>query len=255
VSPFDYPHALWKPYSFVAMIVVVLSVMAWTPVVILCSFFGKRQHVTATLRSWNKFVLKIFRLKVHSKIDPSYDPQKASLLVCNHQSNFDIPVIYEALSGNIRMVAKKELFKIPFFGHCMRACEFVPIDRSSRSAGRKAAQKIQSMLESGLQIWLAPEGTRSKTGKLQDFKSGSFAVAIDSQIPIQPLVVKNAFKVMRPGDFLVRTGLTIDFEVLPQIQTQGLVLDDRRELAHKTRQAILQSLESPTELASGDAGQ
>jgi 1-acyl-sn-glycerol-3-phosphate acyltransferase len=239
----DYPAPLWRVYSVLVGFLIILWVIVWGPLVMLGSLFRNRQLTTHMIRIWNRGVLRLYRIKVRSKIDASYDPTKPCLLVCNHQSHLDIPVIYEALSGPIRMVAKKELFRIPIFGQSLRLCEFVPIDRGNREAGRAAAKHIADRVRSGLQVWVAPEGTRTSDGKLQPFKSGSFGVAIDARVPIQPLVVKNAFRVFSKHDFLVRPGMTIDFEVLPQISAAEQSKENRHHLADATRAAILAKLD------------
>jgi 1-acyl-sn-glycerol-3-phosphate acyltransferase len=240
----DYPGPLWRPYSAVAILVVVLWVIFWGPLVILTSLLRNRELTTWMVRAWNRGVLAIFRIKVRVKIDPSYDPAKPCLLVCNHQSHLDIPVIYFALRGHVRMVAKKELFRIPIFGYSLRSAEFIAIDRGNPEAGRKAAQKISERVRSGLQVWVAPEGTRSDDGKLGPFKSGSFGVAIDAGVPIQPLVVKNAYLALQKHEKLVKIGMTIDFEVLPQIKASEQLKENRHHLAEVTRAAILAKLES-----------
>lgn len=240
----DYPGPLWRLYAAMAIPVVVLWVIFWGPLVILTSLLRNRELTTWMVRAWNRGVLAIFRIKVRVKIDPSYDPTKPCLLVCNHQSHLDIPVIYFALRGHVRMVAKKELFRIPIFGYSLRSAEFIPIDRGNPEAGRKAAQKISERVRSGLQIWVAPEGTRSDDGKLGPFKSGSFGVAIDARVPIQPLVVKNAYLALQKHEKLVKIGMTIDFEVLPQIKASEQLKENRHHLAEVTRAAILAKLES-----------
>ncbi|MEO5667322.1 MAG: lysophospholipid acyltransferase family protein [Bdellovibrionota bacterium] len=240
----DYPGPLWKIYSVMGMAAAILWMMLWGPLVIVLSFFGNRPLTTWMVGTWNRGVLRIFRIKVRAKIDPSYDPARPCLLVSNHQSHLDIPVIYEALRGHVRMVAKQELFKIPIFGQALKFSEFVPVDRGNREAGREAAKKITERIRSGLQIWVAPEGTRSDDGKLQPFKSGAFGVAIDAGVPIQPLVVKNAYKVIRKHERFIKIGMTIDFEALPQIMAADQTKENRHHLADVTRAAILARLES-----------
>jgi len=239
----DYPGPLWRAYSCLASSIVILWVVLWGPLVLVLSQIRSRRLTTFLVRTWNRGVLKIFRIKVRAKIDPSYDPEKPCLLVSNHQSHIDIPVIYEALSGNVRMVAKKELFRIPIFGQSLAAAEFIPIDRGNREAGRLAAQRISDRIRSGLQVWVAPEGTRSEDGKLGPFKSGAFGVALESGVPIQPLVVMNAHKVIRKHEKLVRPGMTVDFEALPQIHASEQIKENRHHLAEVTRAAILARLE------------
>jgi 1-acyl-sn-glycerol-3-phosphate acyltransferase len=239
----DYPGPLWKIYSAFGLLLVALFVVVWGPLLVFFSVTLRRRRLTTWMcRTWNRGVLRIFRLKVRAKVDPSYDPSQPCLLVCNHQSHLDIPVVFEVLRGDVRMVAKKELFRIPIFGQALKFGEFIPIDRGSREAGRAAAENIAKKVRSGIQIWVAPEGTRSDDGQLGAFKSGSFGVAIDAGVPIQPLVVKNAYKVHRKHEKLIKTGMTIDFEVLPQIKASEQERENRHHLAEITRAAIAAKL-------------
>lgn len=239
----DYPGPLWRPYAAFANLLVVLWVIIGGPFVILLCLSGKRAWTTFGVTNWNRVVVRIFRLKLNAKIDPSYDPTQPCLLVCNHQSHVDVPIIFEALSGHVRMLAKKELFRIPIFGHALAMAEFIPVDRGNREAGREVTKKISRLINSGLQVWLAPEGTRSPDGKLQAFKSGSFSVAIEAKVPIQPLVVKNAYRILAKNEYLVKIGSTLDFEALPQIVHDGESNDNRRHLAETTRTAIAACLD------------
>ncbi len=240
----DYPGPLWRVYSVLATLLVFVSVFVWGPLIMLISVFRHRPWTTWALREIYREFQTMDIDDAH--IDSSYNPANPCLLVCNHQSHLDIPVIFHALRGHVRMVAKKELFRIPIFGQCLSLCEFIPIDRGNREAGRKAAQRIAERIRSGLQIWVAPEGTRSPDGKLQNFKSGSFGVAIEAGVPIQPLVVKNAYHALSKRDILTKPGLTIDFEVLPQILATDQTKENRHHLADVTRAAILACLEKPS---------
>lgn len=243
MSLFNYPSPLWKLRAAFAFVVTVLSVVVWTPYVLTLTLFKNRSATTAAIRSWNKFILKVMGVKVRTHFLSTYSPDQPCLIASNHQSHLDIPVVYVALSGHVRMVAKKELFEIPFFGHCLAAAEFIPIDRGNRDAGLKAIQNIRKRIQSGLQIWVAPEGTRSNDGKLQTFKSGAFSVAIEAKVPVQPIAVKGAINVLNKKSYLPRPGLFIDVYVLPQISTEGYKPEDRSKIAQLTQKAISDVLE------------
>jgi 1-acyl-sn-glycerol-3-phosphate acyltransferase len=203
---------------------------------------AKRIGMTWTVRTWNRLVLRFLGVKVRTHFESTYSPEAPCLIVTNHQSHLDIPAVFEALSGHIRMVAKAELFRIPFFGWCLHAAEFIPIERGNRDAGRKAVANIKDRIQSGLQVWVAPEGTRSSDGKLQKFKTGSFSVAIEAGVPVQPIVVKGAIDVISKHESFPKPGLTIDLYVLPQISTEGYRPDERHKLAEIARNAMLQYL-------------
>lgn len=243
---FSYPGPLWRLRSFVGIVLVALSVLLWTPIILVSALSGKRTWVTHAVRSWNRFSLILIGVKVRTHFNSAYKPEDPCLIVTNHQSHLDIPVVFEALSGHIRMVGKAELFKIPFFGWCIKAAEFIPIDRGNRQAGIKAIAGIKERIQSGLQVWVAPEGTRSSDGKLQTFKTGSFSVAIEAGVPVQPVVVKGAIDIINKNEFFPKPGMTVDFYVLPQIPTAGYRPDERHKVAEITRNAMLAQLNDAT---------
>ncbi len=94
------------------------------------------------------------------------------LVMSNHQSLYDIPVMFYVLGGNLRMVAKAELFRVPIWGRAMREAGFIAIDRSNRERAKESLESAKKSLAAGVHIWIAPEGTRSRTGELLPFKKG-----------------------------------------------------------------------------------
>ncbi len=199
-------------------------------------FRMRRQTVSRTVRSWNLFALKAVRFKVRLRGGEGIDEASPMLIVSNHQSLFDIPAAFAALPGEIRMAAKKELFRIPIFGHALKYADFIPVDRKNRKAGKAATDVIQEKIKSGIRVWVAPEGTRSsEPPNMGDFKKGAFAVAIGAQVPVQPLIIYNSYAACPKGTWFVRPGSVIDVEVLPQIPTKGLKLEDCGELAMRVQ--------------------
>src|SRR5689334_8776485 len=92
---------------------------------------------------------------------------RAYVLMSNHQSHFDIPVLYQAWKATLRMVAKAELFRVPLWGRAMRESGFVSVDRSGDRANAEAAMRAcGETIGRGVSVWIAPEGTRSPTGRI-----------------------------------------------------------------------------------------
>ena len=131
------------------------------------------------------------------------------------------------------MAAKKELFLIPIFGQCLAACEFIRVDRKDRKKSRQAAEQIGNAIRGGIQAWVAAEGTRTRDGKLQPFKSGSFSVAIEAGIPILPFVMVNGFDTFNRSHILPRPGTTIRAVALELVSVDGLKPNERKVLAEK----------------------
>jgi 1-acyl-sn-glycerol-3-phosphate acyltransferase len=112
------------------------------------------------------------------------------LVMSNHQSLYDVPVLFDVLGSNLRMVAKKELFAVPIFGRALEHGGFISIDRGDRDSALQSLDVAKQMASQGTHIWIAPEGTRSRTGALLPFKKGGFNLAMEASLPILPLTLR-----------------------------------------------------------------
>src|SRR4029079_5554001 len=90
------------------------------------------------------------------------------------------PLIFAALPGSIRMLTKKELFRVPIWGRGLAAGEFVSLDRSQRQQAIRDLGAARDKMADGVILWVAPEGTRSKDGRLGSFKKGGFLLALEN---------------------------------------------------------------------------
>ncbi|MBT8496251.1 MAG: 1-acyl-sn-glycerol-3-phosphate acyltransferase, partial [Deltaproteobacteria bacterium] len=129
----------------------------------------------------------------------------------NHQSMFDIPVMWTALPAQtLRFVAKTELFKTPLWGRAMRFAEMIEIDRSNRDQAIAALERGADLIRSGVSVWIAPEGHRSDTGKLGPLKKGGFHLAKNAGVDIVPVAVNGTINVLPPHELKVKRGQRVD---------------------------------------------
>jgi 1-acyl-sn-glycerol-3-phosphate acyltransferase len=156
------------------------------------------------------------------------------IYMMNHNSNLDAPAVFMKIPGPVRVLGKKELFRLPVLATAMRMGGFVPVDRSNREAAIESARTAARIAASGASFLIAPEGTRSRTGDLLPFKKGGFHIAIDSRVPVLPITVVGAFELMPPGSFAIRPG-TIEIFFHDPIETSGLQSRDRFELIARVR--------------------
>jgi 1-acyl-sn-glycerol-3-phosphate acyltransferase len=112
------------------------------------------------------------------------------LVMSNHQSLYDVPVLFHVLGANLRMITKSELFKVPIFGPAMAAAGFIEIDRSNRERALRSLEVAKEKIAGGRNIWIAPEGTRSKTGALLPFKKGGFNLALEAGLRVLPVTLR-----------------------------------------------------------------
>jgi len=155
------------------------------------SAIGKlsRERADKIMRSFGKHMLRHVKLsyKVVNPHQINFSENKRYIIMLNHSSLYDIPLTFVAIPKSIRMISKKELLRIPLFGKAMKSAEHIFIDRKDREQAIKDLHLAKQKMESGLIVWVAPEGTRSKTGELGEFKKGGFITAIQAGATIVPI--------------------------------------------------------------------
>lgn len=152
---------------------------------------------------------------------------RAYVYMSNHQSHLDIPILYASLpSRTIRMLAKKELFEIPLWGRGLRAAEFVEVDRGDHSKAIAAIDEAARLMADGVSIWLAAEGTRSRTGAIGKLKKGGFHLALDTGSPIVPVAIKGTIDILPRGAKVMRTGVPVEVHIGAPIPVAGRTVED-----------------------------
>jgi 1-acyl-sn-glycerol-3-phosphate acyltransferase len=200
-------------------------------------------------RLWANGLLAASGVRVESRFDVPLDPAKEYIFLANHQSLFDIPVLLATSPGQLRMMAKRTLFQVPFFGWSLKAGGFIAIDRADKSSARESFSAAVEKLRSGTSILLFPEGTRSMTDMLLPFQRGGFLLALRSGLPIVPVGVRGSRAVQRRGSFSIHPG-TIAVHYGPPIETAEYGLKRKRELTALVRGQVAER----AGLATGDVG-
>jgi len=178
-------------------------------------------------------------------------PGQPYVVMSNHGSLIDIPAMMGAVPGSLRMVTKEELTKVPLWGQALLASGFVPVDRKNRDKAIAQLEKAKAQLARGVSIWISPEGTRSRDGKLAPFKKGGFHVAKDLAIPIMPAWIEGASDILPPDQFVVNYDgvCTVTFgtpiatvgrsveELMPLVRDAILTLSGKRDAVDAERRA------------------
>jgi 1-acyl-sn-glycerol-3-phosphate acyltransferase len=136
------------------------------------------------------------------------------------------------------MLTKKELFRVPIWGKGMQAAEFISIDRHNLEQALKDLDEARKIMQSGIVLWLAPEGTRSRTGRLQDFKKGGFMLALQTGAVIIPVGIKGSETILPPDTFGFVLGRKIEVNIGEPIDSSLYTLEQRDALMQNVRQAI-----------------
>ncbi len=208
---------------------------------------GRTNYVVCDgrLDSWSRTLLDQAGMTLQILGRQHVDRSKNYVVMSNHQSHYDIPVMFQALGIRVRMIAKTELFRIPIFGRAMLDSGFVELDRSNR---RRALESMrvakQRIAADGLSIWIAPEGTRSKTGQLGEFKTGGFYLALDAGVPILPVSIDGTIDVLRSGDTVVNRGKTVAVSIHAPIDVTKYSRPRIRDLMDRVRGDIESGLSS-----------
>lgn len=146
-----------------------------------------REVTDRYLRRWAGNCVRHAGLEIDVENAPDVDWSRAYVIMSNHQSLLDIPVLGLSVPGSLRFVAKTELFQIPVWGPAMRAAGIIEIDRGHREKAIASLRVAADALKSGVNIWIAPEGTRSRSGELGPLKKGGFVLASDTGADILPV--------------------------------------------------------------------
>lgn len=142
------------------------------------------------------------------------------VVMSNHQSLYDIPALYEVFPDKLRMVAKIELRRIPFFGKAMEASGFIFVDRGNRTKAIQSINQARRTLQTGISVWIAPEGTRSRTGELLPFKKGGFVLCEDTGLPVIPVSIEGTRNILPAKTLRLRRGAKVRITIHPPMRRQ-----------------------------------
>lgn len=188
---------------------------------------------------------------VHQKLNPLWtfrvrgelppDPRRPYVVVANHESFVDILLISH-LPWEMKWLSKVEFFRFPVVGWLMRLAGDIPLTRGDRGSSVDAMALARKRLDQRVSVMIFPEGTRSTSGALGEFKRGAFELAVDAQVPIVPLVVHGARSALRKHDW--RLGVAeAEVHVLAPVSTAGLTRDDVGTLRDQVRAQIAAELD------------
>lgn len=188
------------------------------------------ERCDARLRDWAETLVAITRTRLVMS-GQRHLPRQACVVMSNHRSLADIPVIYAALPEEVRlrMVTKAELFRVPVWGRAMRCAGFIPIERGARARAIQSLEVAKAALAGGTFIWIAPEGTRSRSGRLLPFKKGGFIMARDVGCPILPVHLDGSERIVPPDSVRTYRDNTVRVAFGPPIRTAGRPIEEVME--------------------------
>jgi 1-acyl-sn-glycerol-3-phosphate acyltransferase len=207
------------------------------------SLFEKRGYFAHwCARTWSRLILVTTGVRVNVEGLDRLVPGRTYVFVSNHQSIYDIPILFWSLPYQLRIIAKASLGRFPFLGWHLRRTGHMLVDRArpNRSAIFSWGESLTS---NGLSLIVFPEGTRSRDGRVGAFKGGSFLLALEAGLPVVPLSVVGSRHVMLKGRLATYPG-DVRLVVHEPIDTAALSRSDRREFAARVREMIAPDAES-----------
>jgi 1-acyl-sn-glycerol-3-phosphate acyltransferase len=204
---------------------------------------GRAAHRCARL--WARLILLVSGTSVDVR---GTLPQAGTcVFVSNHQSLYDIPILFRAIPRDLRVIAKDSLGSVPFLGWHLRRNGHLLVDR--RRPGPGILKRMRRLVARDVSLIAFPEGTRSYDGRLGRFKGGVFLLAIEHGLPIVPVTLDGSRHVMSRGRLTVRPGRVV-LTIHEPVSTSGLRREDSRMLADRVRAIVESGLTTPSAPAS-----
>ena len=224
------------------------SLGVWIVIVLATIFFGLPAVFIALvpprgrwLYHWSRWWGRILLLAAGARVKVLHaerlDRSRAFVVAPNHESFFDIPVLFSAMPRAIAFLAKRNLFKLPFMGWSMAAAGFVPVDRGKKGRTLATIDTALKRLEGGRWLVVFPEETRTRTGDLLPFKAGAALIAVRSGRPILPLGIAGTFRIQQRGGFTISPS-RVAVSVGEPIDVSGKTAADRAEITARLRETV-----------------
>ena len=198
---------------------IVLLILIWLPLLAAIALFDRDPVRYRTGRWFRRLgvamtrVNPAWRLSVGGYVPEN--PRNPYMVVSNHQSMADIPLISH-VPWEMKWVGKKELFRLPIIGWMMKMAHDIPVDRSDRRSGARMMLRVVKTLEQRCSVIMFPEGTRSMDGRVGRFNDGAFHLAVKAGVPVLPVVVEGSHGCL-PKKTWMFGPVNIRLEVLPPV--------------------------------------
>jgi 1-acyl-sn-glycerol-3-phosphate acyltransferase len=239
----------WRIHDMLRAYLFLLFFVPWTLFCAFCAMLstivdksGRSFHRFALL--WSRVGLFVAGVELAVEGTELVPRGQPLIFMGNHQSNFDVLALFQAVPVRFNWLAKEELFKIPVFGRSIRCAGYIPIDRSDGRKALGSLKRAAEIVKGGTSVAIFPEGTRSNDGELLPFKRGGFMLGVRAGVPIVPFSIRGSMAVNPPDNFLMLRKGTIRVRFSEPIPVKSSGSEVLPEIMEKVRKAIAAGLES-----------
>jgi len=232
------PWHWWRTVFFLIPAISVYTIVLGSASLLSTLFDRRGNFGHRCARAWSWLILKTTGVTVAIDGLERLHPSRSYVFAANHQSIYDIPILFASLPFQLRIIAKQSLGRIPFMGWHLSRTGHVLVDRSKPGAG--VVKKMARLVREGHSLIVFPEGTRSTDGSVGRFKGGSFVIALQAGLPVVPISVIGSRHVMFRGDLMVRPG-RVQVIVHEPIETTNVPREAAREFASSVRDVVASS--------------
>jgi 1-acyl-sn-glycerol-3-phosphate acyltransferase len=236
-------YILYQPYKWLIFVpILTFSTLFIGSIATLLTFFLNPKIVSLAGVVWsrlNSFFTPMF-VKVEGR--ENIDTKQSYIVASNHQSHFDIFVLYGWLGIDFKWVMKQELRKIPALGIACERIGHIYIDRSNHAAALASLNLAREKLVNGTSALFFPEGTRSRTGEMGEYKKGAFKMALGTNLPILPITITGTRNIL-PADTLDLFPGRVKMIIHKPFDITGYTDDSIQELMQKIKEIIKSGLD------------
>jgi 1-acyl-sn-glycerol-3-phosphate acyltransferase len=238
------PYHWWRTVFFLIPAISVYTIVLGT-ISVFSTLFDRRGRLAhGCARTWSWLILKTTGVRVHVVGLERVVRNQTYVFVSNHQSIYDIPVIFASLPFQLRIIAKESLGRVPFLGWHLRRAGHLLVDRTRPDRAGILSQ-WRALVSDRLSLIVFPEGTRSQDGRVGRFRAGSFMLALEAGLTVVPLAVSGSRHVMKKGRLMACPGdiTLVVHEPIPAPQVNTPTVADARALGELVRAVVRASVD------------
>jgi 1-acyl-sn-glycerol-3-phosphate acyltransferase len=233
------PYHWWRTVFFLIPAIAVYTIVLGTISIVSSVVDESGDFGHRCARAWAWLILKTTGVRVATHGLEKLDSKKSYVLASNHQSIYDIPIVFASVPLQLRIISKDSIAKVPFWGWHLQRTGHLLIDRKNPGAG--ILKKMAKLVSGARSLIIFPEGTRSVDGTVGRFKGGSFLLAIESDLPVVPVSIAGSRHVMLKGRLMTCPG-DVTLTIHDPIPTAGIGRAGARALAERVQAIVVKDV-------------